>query len=105
LRFPRNQRLALIAIIGLIPIAVSVKLTRNAASPTYGRVVLNEAGGGANGVSVVTSDSTSTADTSRARVILQVAGCVNSPNVFSLLRGSCIVTQEEKHDEQPTLYT
>lgn len=91
--FTRNQKLALVAIVGLIAIGVSVKLMRNAAAPVYGGVVLKEAGSGADGVPVVTSDSDSTraADTSNAKVIFQVAGCVNSPNVFSLPRGSRIV--------------
>jgi len=93
LEFTRNQKLALIAIIGLIAIALSVKLMRNSAAPTYGGVVLKEAGASTDGVGVVTSDSDPmrAADANGGKVIFQVAGCVNSPNVFSLPRGSRIV--------------
>lgn len=92
LEFTRNQKLALIAIVGLIAIGVSVKLVRNSASPVYGGIVLNEAGQGSDGVNVVTSDSDSTRPGSDSgKVIFQVAGCVNSPNVFSLPKGSRIV--------------
>lgn len=93
LEFTRNQKLALVAIIGLIAIAVSVKLMRNATAPTYGGVVLKEAGASTDGVGVVTSDSDPmrAADANGGKVIFQVAGCVNSPNIFSLPRGSRIV--------------
>lgn len=93
LEFTRNQKLALLAIIGLIIIAVSIKLTRNNASPTYGGVVLNEASQSGDGVNVITSDSDSatSSDSVTGKVIFQVSGCVSSPNVYTLPRGSRIV--------------
>jgi competence protein ComEA len=93
LEFTKNQKLALVAIVGLIAIGISVKLMRNASSPVYGGVVLKEAGQSADGVNVVTSDSDSTraGGLDGGKVIFQVAGCVNSPNVFSLPKGSRIV--------------
>lgn len=92
LEFTRNQKLALAAIIGLIAIAVSIKLHQNANSPVYGGVVLNEAGQSSDGVTVSTSDSDPTSsDPNAGKVVFQVSGYVNSPNVYTLPRGSRIV--------------
>ena len=93
LEFTKNQKFALLVIIGLIVIAVSIKLTRNAQSPTYGGVVLNEASQSADGVNVTASDSDSTfsRDPNAGKVIFQICGCVKSPNVYSLPKGSRIV--------------
>lgn len=93
LEFTKNQKLALVAIIGLIVIAVSIKLARNSGSPTYGGVVFNEAGQSADGVNITTSDSdpASSSDQNSGKVIFQVSGCVKSPNVYALPRGSRIV--------------
>lgn len=91
LEFTRNQKLALIAIVGLIAIAVSIKLVRNASSPVYGGVTLTEAGANGVGVSSSDSDSMSASDANGGKVVFQVAGCVKSPNVYTLPRGSRIV--------------
>lgn len=91
LEFTKNQKLALIAIVGLIVIAVSIKLVRNANSPVYGGVTLTEAGANGVGVSASDSDSTGSSDTNGGKVVFQVAGCVKSPNVYTLPRGSRIV--------------
>lgn len=92
LDFTRNQKLALVVIIGLILIAVSIKLARNSASPVYGGVTLNEASPSGDGVNVTTSDSDSASSNPNAgKVVFQICGCVNSPNVYSLPRGSRIV--------------
>lgn len=90
LEFTRNQKLALIAIIGLIVIGVSVKLARNANSARYGGVVLNEAG--SDGVGVATSDSDPMQSSGRTgKVVFQVAGCVKTPDVYTLPAGSRII--------------
>jgi competence protein ComEA len=93
LEFTRNQKLALVAIIGLIAIAVSIKLARNAGSASYYGVVLKEPGQGGDGVDVVTSDSDSAYSPSKraGKVVFQVAGCVKSPGVYTLPTGSRII--------------
>lgn len=93
LEFTKNQKLALIAIVGLIAIAVSIRLVRNASSPLYGGVTLTEAGQSADGVGVAASDSDSmrSSDPNSGKVVFQVAGCVRCPNVYTLPRGSRIV--------------
>lgn len=93
LEFTRNQKLALVVIIGLIAMAVSIKMIRNASSPVYGGVTLTEPGQSGDGVTVSASDSDPmrSPDTSGGKVIFQVAGCVKSPNVYSLPKGSRLV--------------
>ena len=77
LEFTKNQKLALIAIVGLIAIGVSIRLARNASSPTCGGVTIREPSAG-DGVSVTTSDSDSTQpyDPNGDKVTFQVAGWV-----------------------------
>jgi len=92
LEFTRNQKLALIAIIGLIVIGVSVKMARNSNSARYQGVVLKEAGG--DGVGVTTSDSDpmqASATGSVGNVVFQVAGWVKSPDVYTLPAGSRVI--------------
>ena len=93
LEFTKNQKLALVAIIGLIVIAVSIKLARNAGSAQYQGVVLKEPGQGADGVGVVTSDSDPAYSSGKTagKVVFQVAGCVKSPDVYTLPAGSRII--------------
>ncbi len=90
LEFTRNQKLALIAIIGLIVIAVSIKLARNANSARYHGVVLNEAGSDSVGVATTDSDPMQ-ASGKPGKVVFQVAGCVKSPDVYTLPGGSRII--------------
>jgi len=86
--FTRNQKLALIALVGLIAIGVSIKLVRDASSPIYSGVTVQEAA--SDGVTVTASDSDSS-QTNTGTVTFQVAGAVNAPNVYTLPRGSRIV--------------
>ena len=94
LEFTKNQKLALLAIIGLIVIAASIKLARNAGSARYQGVVLKEAGQGADGVGVVTSDSDpmSASGKSAGKVVFQVSGCVKSPPVSSSVSSASSVS-------------
>ena len=91
MEFTRNQKLALIALVGLIAIGVSIKLARNASSPVYKGVTVTEPGRG-DGVSVSATDSDSPGlDQSAGTVTFQVAGAVVAPNVYTLPRGSRII--------------
>ncbi len=91
LEFSKNQKLALIAIVGLILIGVSIKLARNANSSRYEGVVFKEAE--SDGVGVVTSgsDPMQSSANSSGKVVFQVAGCVKSPDVYTLPTGSRII--------------
>lgn len=90
LEFTRNQKLALIAIIGLIVIGVSVKLARNANSARNEGVVLREAG--SDGVEVTASDSDQMQPFgTTGKVVFHITGCVRSPGVYTLPAGSRII--------------
>lgn len=91
LEFTRNQKLALIALAGLIAIAVSVKLIRNASSPVYNGVTVREAASDGVNVTASDSDSTRSTDPNAGKVTFQVAGAVIAPNVYTLPRGSRII--------------
>jgi len=86
--FKRNQKLALLVILGVAAIGLSISHIRN--SLNSGDVVLTEPekGGSTN---VVATDSDSPYSQSKDRkVVFQVAGCVNTPGVYSLPYGSRI---------------
>lgn len=90
LEFTRNQKLALLAIIGLILIGASVKLARNTTSARDEGVVLSEPG--SDGVEVATADSDRTKPPAgTGKVIFHVAGCVKSPGVYTLPAGSRVI--------------
>lgn len=91
LEFTRNQKLALIAIAGLIAIGVSIKLARNASSPVYSGVTVREASSDGTNVTAADSDSTRSSDPNAGKVTFQIAGAVIAPNVYTLPRGSRIV--------------
>jgi len=90
LEFTRNQKLALLAIIGLIVIGVSVKLARNANSARYKGVVIEDAG--TDGIAVTSSNSDRAhPSTTTGKVIFHVTGCVKSPGVYTLPAGSRVI--------------
>ncbi len=70
--FTRNQKLVLIAIIGIVVLGVAFKLARNTQSRIHGDVVLTEPAQDDNG----------------GNVIFQIAGCVNKPDVFTMPKGT-----------------
>lgn len=88
LNFTKNQKLALCAIIGLMVIALSIKLARNSLS-TGSEVVLHEPSHGSS-AGIVTSDSDRMYGRDE-KVVFQVAGEVVSPGVYSLPKGSRII--------------
>lgn len=73
--FTKNQKLVLVAIIGVAVLGLALKLARNTQSRIHGNVVLTE----------------STEDDNGGKVIFQVAGCVNKPNVLTMPKGSRII--------------
>jgi len=90
LEFSRNQKLALIAILGLAVIGLSSAHVSNSA----GEVVLNEPGqGGKARVAALGSDPMPSSDGSggTGRVVFQVAGCVKAPGVYSLPFGERVI--------------
>ena len=85
IEFTRNQKLALLVILGLAVIGISVSYSRN--SRHSGDVVLTEPDKGSTNVVASDSDSPYTQSKDR-KVVFQVAGCVNVPGVYSLPYGS-----------------
>lgn len=86
IEFTKNQKLALIAIVGLCIIGLSVAHIRNSSKLDTNDVVLHEPG--SDGTRVIASDSDPTNDpVSSSKIVFQVAGCVERPGVYSLPRG------------------
>ncbi|MGI6294498.1 MAG: helix-hairpin-helix domain-containing protein [Armatimonadota bacterium] len=73
--FSRNQKIVLVAIIGLAVLGLALKLARNTQSRIHGDIVLTEP---------AQQEETS-------KVIFQVAGCVNKPGVFNVAKGTRII--------------
>ncbi len=89
LQFSRNQKLAILALVGLIVIGASIRLARNASSPLYKGVTVTEPVR-ADGVTVSATDS-DTPGPGAGTVTFQMAGAVVAPNVYTLPRGSRII--------------
>ncbi|MCE5314072.1 MAG: helix-hairpin-helix domain-containing protein [Armatimonadota bacterium] len=89
LDFTRNQKLALLAIVGVAVIGLSAAHLRNSLS-LPGDVLFTEPNQGSSTKIVTTgSDSTDSGAASNAgNVVFQVAGCVKTPGVYSLPSGS-----------------
>lgn len=94
LEFTRNQKLALYALIGISAIGLSVVHGRNKLTGRSDEVILRDPGDGGS-AQVVTSGSDpmpgSTPAEATGHVIFHVAGCVRSPNVYSLPKGRRII--------------
>lgn len=88
LDFTKNQKLALLALIGLSAIALSVAFSRNRAGGD--EVVLREPGSAPAQVVATDSDPMPySGDQNRpGKVVVHVVGCVNMPGVYTLPTGS-----------------
>lgn len=73
--FTRNQKLVLVAIIGVVVLGLALKLARNTQSRIHGDVVLTEPA----------------QEESNGKVIFQIAGCVNKPDVFTVPKGTRVI--------------
>ena len=78
--FSKNQKLTLLAIVGLIVLGMSLKIAQTSRAHIQGDVVLTEPTGG---------------DQS-GEVIFHVAGCVNNPGVYTLPKGKRVMDAIKK---------
>lgn len=86
----RNQKLALIAFIGLCIIGLSVVHVRNHSRTDSGDVVLYEPGKDGTRVVATDPDSPYGAESS-SKVVFQVAGYVERPGLYSLPKGKRVM--------------
>lgn len=89
-QFSSNQKLALIVIIGLCAIGLSISHFRNNLIAASGGVVVKEPGQEAQ-VVATDSDPMQGSNNDYGKVVFQVAGCVNSPGVYSLPAGKRVM--------------
>jgi competence protein ComEA len=88
LEFTRNQKLALLAIIGIGAIGLSAVHVRNSMN-NRGEAFLTEPGQGTSAKVIATDSDSPYPDRANGnKVVFQVAGCVNAPGVYSLPAGS-----------------
>ncbi|MCL5103490.1 MAG: helix-hairpin-helix domain-containing protein [Armatimonadetes bacterium] len=92
LDFTKNQKLALVAIVGLAIIGLSVAHVRNSAGRSDADVIVDEpSNGGSVRVTANDSDPLPGATRDVGVVVVHVTGCVNAPNVYTLPEGKRVI--------------